>query len=201
MDRQLVGSLVDSYGFRPDGLVKKTMSVTLNGVSHHLVSYYKVEDVKNSVLRRPADDARLHGISVRPELYLKQNFRTPPEESEHYVVNPQNMHAHPGTPYSAFGQVGYGLRPAPYMAAPHGYSMYGAPTHTPGTMYGAAPAPPPSWHTNTHTQQLPAPPTTYGQQQGGLAAPSYYAQPHQSGQERNDYYTQGHRLPSDRRYH
>jgi hypothetical protein len=32
----LVGSLVDSYGFKDSGLVKKTMSVTVLGVTHHL---------------------------------------------------------------------------------------------------------------------------------------------------------------------
>ncbi|KAF2158079.1 hypothetical protein K461DRAFT_214358, partial [Myriangium duriaei CBS 260.36] len=80
LDRQLIGSLVDSYGFRPDGLVKKTMSISINGVSHHLVSYYKVEDVKTNQLRRPMEDARLANIQVRPELYMKQNFRTPVED-------------------------------------------------------------------------------------------------------------------------
>ncbi|KAF2219003.1 Gti1/Pac2 family-domain-containing protein, partial [Elsinoe ampelina] len=80
MDRQLIGSLVDSYGFRPDGLVKKTMSVAINGVSHHLVSYYKVGDVKSGRLSRPLEDARLASLTIRPELYLKQNFRTPVED-------------------------------------------------------------------------------------------------------------------------
>ena len=36
--RALIGSLVDSYGFKEGGLVKKTMSVNINNVSHHLVS-------------------------------------------------------------------------------------------------------------------------------------------------------------------
>ncbi|KEQ70927.1 hypothetical protein M436DRAFT_51828, partial [Aureobasidium namibiae CBS 147.97] len=80
VERQLIGSLVDSYGFRPNGLVKKTMSISLNGVSHHLVSYYTVEDVKQRKLQRPLTDNRLNGIAIRPELYLKQNFRAPVEE-------------------------------------------------------------------------------------------------------------------------
>ncbi|EME82424.1 uncharacterized protein MYCFIDRAFT_165510, partial [Pseudocercospora fijiensis CIRAD86] len=80
LERSLIGSLVDSYGFRPDGLVKKTMSISVNGISHHMVSYYKVDDVKNNLLPRPLSDARLQNISVRPELYLKQNFRAPVEE-------------------------------------------------------------------------------------------------------------------------
>ncbi|KAF1346488.1 Gti1/Pac2 family-domain-containing protein, partial [Delphinella strobiligena] len=80
MERQLIGSLVDSYGFRPNGLVKKTMSISLNGVSHHLVSYYTVEDVKQRRLQRPLTDTRLTGLTVRPELFMKQNFRAPVEE-------------------------------------------------------------------------------------------------------------------------
>ncbi|KMU89307.1 cAMP-independent regulatory protein pac2 [Coccidioides immitis H538.4] len=54
LERALVGSLVDSYGFKDSGLVKKTMSVTVSGVTHHLVSYYSVEDVMRGVLRPPS---------------------------------------------------------------------------------------------------------------------------------------------------
>lgn len=39
-ERQLVGSLSDSYKFRKDGLIKKTMSIVVNGVAQHLISYY-----------------------------------------------------------------------------------------------------------------------------------------------------------------
>ncbi|TKA31573.1 hypothetical protein B0A54_15706 [Friedmanniomyces endolithicus] len=122
LERSLIGSLVDSYGFRPDGLVKKTMSVSVNGISHHMVSYYKVEDVKNNILPRPLSDPRLQNISVRPELYLKQNFRAPVEETEHYAID-GHMHAHPQAMYSSMVG-GYGGRPGQY--AGHPYSgMYG----------------------------------------------------------------------------
>ncbi|KAK6008758.1 hypothetical protein QM012_000661 [Aureobasidium pullulans] len=146
VERQLIGSLVDSYGFRPNGLVKKTMSISLNGVSHHLVSYYTVEDVKQRKLQRPLTDTRLNGIAIRPELYLKQNFRAPVEEQDQFAVD-HSGHAYP--------QLGYS-----HMVAPSGYMMrqsYVAPGYPP--MYGAAPvstgagvynslpatAPAPSW--------------------------------------------------------
>ncbi|KAG9659498.1 hypothetical protein KCU95_g19745, partial [Aureobasidium melanogenum] len=146
VERQLIGSLVDSYGFRPNGLVKKTMSISLNGVSHHLVSYYTVEDVKQRKLQRPLTDSRLNGIAIRPELYLKQNFRAPVEEQDQFAVD-HSGHAYP--------QLGYS-----HMVAPSGYMMrqsYVAPGYPP--MYGAAPvstgagvynslpatAPAPSW--------------------------------------------------------
>jgi hypothetical protein len=87
LERSLIGSLVDSYGFRADGLVRMTMSISVNGTSHHMVSYYKVDDVKQNALARPLQDPRLQHISVRPELYLKQNFREPIEETEHYAID------------------------------------------------------------------------------------------------------------------
>ncbi|KAG9502421.1 multidrug transporter [Fusarium musae] len=80
-DRQLVGSLVDSYDFKEQGLVKKTISITYNGVPHHLISYYTVEDVKAGLLTSPADDQGLRGVVPRAELTNGQNFRAPIEES------------------------------------------------------------------------------------------------------------------------
>ncbi|KAF4444063.1 Sge1 [Fusarium acutatum] len=80
-ERHLVGSLVDSYDFKEQGLVKKTISITYNGVPHHLVSYYNVEDVKAGLLSGPADDPRLRGVVPRTELVNGQNFRAPIEEA------------------------------------------------------------------------------------------------------------------------
>jgi hypothetical protein len=77
LERSLIGSLVDSYGFREQGLVKKTMSVSVQGVQHHLVSYYKVEDVKAGRLRTPSMDDRLQHLKPRYDLIHKQNFRVP----------------------------------------------------------------------------------------------------------------------------
>ena len=162
LERQLIGSLVDSYGFRPDGLVKKTMSVSINGVSHHLVSYYKLDDVKNRVLTRPLNDPRLQNMTIRPELYLKQNFRSPVEETEHYVVDPTNMHAHPGVSYGPM-MGGYGIRPGQYMA-PQGYPMYGMQASSAG-MYASTPA------TAWPGAQTPGMAAAYGAQ--SYAQPSY----------------------------
>lgn len=134
LERQLIGSLVDSYGFRPDGLVKKTMSISVNGISHHMVSYYKVNDVKEGKLNRPLSDPRLQNISVRPELYLKQNFRAPVEETEHYAIDGQ-MHAYPQMVYSSMGTGAYGVRPGQYIGQAQPYGMYGLGT-TAASLYG-----------------------------------------------------------------
>nr|POE56819.1 global transcription regulator sge1 [Quercus suber] len=165
LERSLIGSLVDSYGFRPDGLVKKTMSISVNGISHHMVSYYKVDDVKNNVLPRPLSDHRLQHISVRPELYLKQNFRAPVEESEAYAID-GHMHAHPQMMYSGMPPGAYGVRPGQYFGG-QAYSMYGMTTTT-GNMYGGQPAT--AWPTQSSTNA-----GAYGAHQG------YGQQPYASG--------------------
>lgn len=79
-ERSLIGSLVDSYGFKDDGLVKKTVSVTIGRVSHHLVSYYTIADVMNNKFSTPSKDPRFQHIQPRPDLVTKQNFRTPVDE-------------------------------------------------------------------------------------------------------------------------
>jgi len=76
-DRRLVGSLVDSYGFKPDGLVKRTLTIALNGVSHHIICYYKVSEVKNGNLHRPGFDAALHNITPRSELVNSNQLKFP----------------------------------------------------------------------------------------------------------------------------
>lgn len=134
IERSLIGSLVDSYGFRPDGLVKKTMSISINGISHHMVSYYKVDDVKNNLLPRPLSDHRLQGLTVRPELYLKQNFRAPVEESDHYAID-GHMHAHPQVMYSAMQQSPYAIRPGQYFGGQQYPNVYGVAATGPGA-YG-----------------------------------------------------------------
>lgn len=149
MERQLIGSLVDSYGFRPNGLVKKTMSISLNGVSHHLVSYYTVEDVKQRRLNRPINDSRLTGLTVRPELFMKQNFRAPVEETEHYAVDAIG-HAYPHMVYSPMVAGSYSLRPGSY-AAPT-YPMYSMASSS-GSMYAGLPAT--AWPTTPQSSIAP----------------------------------------------
>ncbi|KAI9810980.1 MAG: hypothetical protein M1827_005711 [Pycnora praestabilis] len=81
-ERSLIGSLVDSYGFKDGGLVKKTMSVNVQGVHHHLVSYYKVDEVMNGTLEQPTQSPRLQDVKPRNELTLRQNFRAPLDDPD-----------------------------------------------------------------------------------------------------------------------
>jgi hypothetical protein len=111
LERALVGSLVDSYGFKDSGLVKKTMSVTVLGVTHHLVSYYSVEDVIRGSLQPPSMVESLRYIRPRTELTQKQSFRSPIDELEANVESQEPTHA------ALYG--GY----RPQMMAPPSYTM------------------------------------------------------------------------------
>ncbi|KAI8070720.1 Gti1/Pac2 family-domain-containing protein [Gongronella butleri] len=76
-ERSLVGSLRSSYRFKPDGLIKKSMSLVVNGVQQHLVSYYTKEDVLHNIFKTPCDVQQLAAIEISPELIQGQNFRIP----------------------------------------------------------------------------------------------------------------------------
>ncbi|KAJ4179295.1 Global transcription regulator sge1 [Fusarium falciforme] len=75
-DWPLIGSLVDSYDFKQEGLVKKTISITLWKESYHLVCYYKCEDIKNRLYTTPSQHHTLKSILPRTEL-MAQKFRVP----------------------------------------------------------------------------------------------------------------------------
>ncbi|KAI9478858.1 MAG: Gti1/Pac2 family-domain-containing protein [Benjaminiella poitrasii] len=77
-ERRLVGSLSDSYRFRKDGLIKKTMSIMVNGVAQHLISYYLPSDIIANKLRTPSSVPELASLEISPDLLVKQNFRIPP---------------------------------------------------------------------------------------------------------------------------
>ena len=82
VERSLVGSLVDSYGFKKDGLIKKTMSIIVSGQPHHLVSYYKPEDVLSGVFDTPSNSSFLKDLPISEELTQRQNFRVPLDSAD-----------------------------------------------------------------------------------------------------------------------
>jgi len=75
-NRGLVGSLVDSYEFKENGLLKKTMTVTVNNVQHHLVSYYSLDDAKYK-LKTPREDPALKDLRIRDQLINQPKFKFP----------------------------------------------------------------------------------------------------------------------------
>ncbi|KAK4163409.1 Gti1/Pac2 family-domain-containing protein [Cladorrhinum sp. PSN259] len=49
--RELVGSLLESYDFKENGLIKKTLAVKIDGKTHHIVSYYNPLEVAHGTLQ------------------------------------------------------------------------------------------------------------------------------------------------------
>ncbi|CAI7573032.1 unnamed protein product [Penicillium bialowiezense] len=153
LERALVGSLVDSYGFKDSGLVKKTMSVTVMGITHHLVSYYSVDDVIRGVLNPPSMVENLRYIRPRTELTQKQSFRSPIDELEATNAVENQEHA-----------AMYGYRPQ--MMAPPSYPM-----QSPANDFYMHPSP----YAATHaTQPGPIPGYSMGAPMAGQPAPNPY---------------------------
>ncbi|KAI1826163.1 Gti1/Pac2 family-domain-containing protein [Xylaria intraflava] len=90
-DRPYIGSLVDSYQFKENGLVKKTISVQHQGVTHHLVSYYNLDDIKSGVLKRVKASPEMQNIAPRQSLLSSANFRAPvDDDNELEVIDPSS---------------------------------------------------------------------------------------------------------------
>jgi hypothetical protein len=51
----------------------------ISGVSQHLISYYKIEDVEQGRLRTASSYPELASLDISPEYLLKTNFRNPPK--------------------------------------------------------------------------------------------------------------------------
>lgn len=95
-DYRLVGSFVNSYGFKLDGLVKKTFAITFNGTSHHIVCYYNVSKVKGGELFRPSFDRKLDFIIPRSDLVNSNKLKLPINDP--YEDNPNFDQYFVGTP-------------------------------------------------------------------------------------------------------
>lgn len=123
IERALIGSLVDSYDFMDEGLVKKTISVVVNGITHHLVSYYTLEDAASRKFNVPTKDPKFHNVVPRTQLLNKQNFRGPVDE-----VDPLDRMAYGRGRYDMIGQgmMGQSLSylPAQQQVSPAGFSHH-----------------------------------------------------------------------------
>ncbi|KAH8554028.1 Gti1/Pac2 family-domain-containing protein [Umbelopsis sp. PMI_123] len=86
-ERALVGSLTNSYKFKRNGLIKKTMSIVVNGSTQHMISYYNKEDVASGRLQSPRTIPMLANLEVSPEFLQRQNFRIPLHVETSGVIN------------------------------------------------------------------------------------------------------------------
>ena len=144
-NRGLVGSLVDSYEFKENGLLKKTMTVTVNNVQHHLVSYYSLDDAKYK-LKTPREDDRLKNIAIQDNLLHQPKFKFPNLDDAgdgtfdqmDGAANPYPAsYYHNGyNAYSGQAHAGYAVHPS----QPYAYQGAYAPSHPPpGGSYGHLP--------------------------------------------------------------
>lgn len=174
-NRGLLGSLVDSYEFKENGLLKKTMTVVINNVHHHLVSYYSLEDAKYN-LETPRDDPRLKDLPLREELLNQPKFKFPNFDDAgdgtfDQMDGPQSSYAYyPGgydpTRHLSVASQGHAPHHEPSGQVYYpGLSQYTTPMHgstsqagyasvpsTPST-YITMPSTPTSYHQNLHHSQ------------------------------------------------
>ncbi|KAF5379763.1 hypothetical protein D9615_005748 [Tricholomella constricta] len=79
------GHLSQSHGtsdpgaFKINGLIKKTITVTIEGSDLHLISYYTSEDIRSGRLKRPTSRPDIMGLAMPPHIFRLTNFRVPPK--------------------------------------------------------------------------------------------------------------------------
>ncbi|KAF9449750.1 hypothetical protein P691DRAFT_811912 [Macrolepiota fuliginosa MF-IS2] len=69
----------DQGTFKPNGLIKKTITVTIEGSDLHLISYYTSEDIRSGVLKRPTSRPDIMSLYMPPHIFRLTNFRVPPK--------------------------------------------------------------------------------------------------------------------------
>jgi hypothetical protein len=210
-ERQLVGSLSDSYRFKEDGLIKKTMSIIVNGVAQHLISYYDPNEVLQEKLRAPSSVPELASLEISPELLVKQNFRIPP------LVEPTlDQHGHLGgqlTPPETSTSVSYDRRvmhplrsmsvgsirgheqPQLMMRSDLMYHPYQQPPGqqrpppSPNHSFQHPLSIPPNVYGNTNTTNMPSPSSMTSSPSTPMLSPSRYQQQQQQQQHQRHYST------------
>lgn len=162
-DRRLVGSLVDSYGFKQNGLVKRTLTITHNGVAHHIISYYTLADIKNGKFHRPLFDPKLRDISPRLSLINNPHLKFPLHDNDEM------------DPYAQPPAIPQQIIPQNYTMPPSQGFQAQPPTTVP--VQPSAMSFQPSWSTNAHS--MPTSPASITQYHipitdgtmSGMAAP------------------------------
>nr|GAT58323.1 predicted protein [Mycena chlorophos] len=65
--------------FKTNGLIKKTITVTIEGSDLHLISYYTAADQHSGKLKRPTCRPDIMALTMDPRLFRATNFRVPPK--------------------------------------------------------------------------------------------------------------------------
>jgi len=189
-EKELAGSLTDSYGFKQNGLIKKTISVEYESTVHHLVSYYTIADVMMSRLPSPTRDPRFEGLVVGGDLLTRANFRIHPSSeagntsstgspTQKRIQMPMHNQRRTDDPRhaSGYGPMGYngpppvhgGAPPPDSYADPNNHYGYGGPQPPYHSHY--FPPQPPSYQVPMFMHGGPPPPRMVN------PPPPYYGQP------------------------
>ncbi|KAF7356391.1 hypothetical protein MVEN_00971700 [Mycena venus] len=76
----IAGLQTSEHGtFKPNGLIKKTITVTIEGSDFHLISYYTSADQHSGKLKRPTSRPDIMSLPMDPRLFRATNFRVPPK--------------------------------------------------------------------------------------------------------------------------
>ncbi|EMD41314.1 hypothetical protein CERSUDRAFT_109908 [Gelatoporia subvermispora B] len=74
------GSLALRSDFKPNGLMKKTITVKIDGTSYHIISYYRPADVVQHKLRTPSEIWELRAIGLTADtINACKKMRYPPD--------------------------------------------------------------------------------------------------------------------------
>ncbi|KAJ7803028.1 Gti1/Pac2 family-domain-containing protein [Mycena leptocephala] len=65
--------------FKPNGLIKKTVTVTIERSDLHLISYYTSADQHSGKLKRPTSRPDIMNLPMDPRLFRGTNFRVSPK--------------------------------------------------------------------------------------------------------------------------
>lgn len=68
------------------GLCRRHLSVTVRGITHHLVAYFDIQAIMSNELSRPSDDPSLAHIIPRPELLSQNSFTIPVGEDDQPTI-------------------------------------------------------------------------------------------------------------------
>ncbi|KAL5525846.1 hypothetical protein ACEPAG_7183 [Sanghuangporus baumii] len=94
--KALVGCLSDGSGrFKPNGLIKKTITINVDGSDHHLIAYYSQDDVRLGRLLPLTSRPDIMALGISPELLESTKFRIPPIMHEGLDGRPRYMWVFP----------------------------------------------------------------------------------------------------------
>ncbi|THV02130.1 hypothetical protein K435DRAFT_653982 [Dendrothele bispora CBS 962.96] len=65
--------------FKPNALIKKTITVTVNSSELHLVSYYTLEDINSGKLKKLSSRPDIMSLYMPPDIFRLNNLRVVPQ--------------------------------------------------------------------------------------------------------------------------